>query len=252
MLSMRATGLRVYLIGFGLLATLGVGCVAAARRERVDLLTDFFPLTPNSRWEYLVTRRTEGARLRFVATVQPEEFRGPRGQGCRIVDERFGDLTAGESFPVVYCLEAGFLQRVTSFEYRGQSLEDNGLRSGESMFLPINLGQTRAWESLTKAYQLPDGSGFEVRQLHQVFAQSEPIEVPAGRFDRCARVETTAIHAATGPDGASVGSRLVYYYSDWYAPGVGLVRTEQRSVTGEVLVNVELVDYQIARETRPH
>jgi hypothetical protein len=250
--SMRATRLRVHLIGFGLLATMGVACVAAVKHDRVDLVTEFFPLTPSSRWEYLVSRRTEAARLRFVATVQPDEFKGPRGQGCRIVEERYGNLLTGERFPVVYCTEAGFLHRVMSLEYRGESLEDNGLRSGELRFLPINLGQTRAWDSVTNAYRLPDGSGFEVRQLHQVFVQPEPIEVPAGRFDRCARVETTAIHSATGPDGASVGPRLVYYYSDWYAPGVGLIRSEQRSATGEVLANVELVGYQIARETRPH
>jgi hypothetical protein len=62
------------------------------------------------------------------------------------------------------------------------------------------------------------------------------------------RVETTAVHVAIGPDGNAVGPRIVYYYSDWYAPGVGLVRTEQRSATAEVLATIELVSYQIGRE----
>ena len=161
-----------------------------------------------------------------------------------------GDLPSRERSPIAYCSEDGFLHRLASLEYRGESLEDNGLRSGEIKFLPVNLGQTWAWEGRTNAYQLSDGSGFEVRQLHRVFVQPEPIEVPAGRFERCARVETTAIHSATGLDGAAVGPRVVYYYSDWYAPGVGLVRTEQRSATSEVLATVELVGYQIGREVR--
>jgi hypothetical protein len=248
MVSMCVAWLRGGLIGFGLLAATGVGCTAVAKQDRAGPIADFFPLTPSSRWEYSVSRGGEGTPLRFVATVRLGEFKGPNGLGCRIVDEHYGDLPAGERSPIAYCSEGGFLHRVTSLEYRGESLEDNGLRSGEIKFLPVNLGQTQAWEGRTNAYQLPDGSGFEVRQLHRVFVQREPIEVLAGRFERCARVETTAIHSATGSDGAAVGARIVYYYSDWYAPGVGLVRTEQRSATSEVLATVELVGYQIGRE----
>lgn len=239
------------LIGLALSATTGAGCAAAVKRDRVGPVADFFPLAPSSRWEYVVSRRSESPPLRLVATVRPDEFKGPNGHGCRIVDEHYGDRPPEERFPIVYCAEGGFLHRVMSLEYRGESLEDNGLRSGELRFLPINLGQTRDWEGRTNAYQLPDGSGFEVRQLHQVFIQPEAMQVPAGRFERCARVETTAIHSATGPDGAVVGGQVVYYYSDWYAPGVGLIRSEQRSANAEVLATIELVHYEIAPGARP-
>ncbi len=248
---MWVAGMRAVLIGSGLLSILGSGCTATTKRGHTAAAIDYFPLTPTSRWEYLVTRQEEGPPLRVVATVQPDEFMGPNGHGCRIVDERYGDRPADERAPIVYCAEGGFLHRVMSLEYRGQSLEDNGLRSGEIKFLPVDLGRTSSWEGRTNAYQLPDGSGFEVRQLHQVFIQREPVAVPAGRFEGCARVETTAIHSATAPDGTAVGTRIVYYYSDWYAAGVGLVRAEQRSATTEVLATVELVAYQVARETRP-
>ena len=239
-------------IALGVLVMLTSGCAATVKRERgfTQQAADFFPLIPSSRWEYLVTRRTDRVPLRFVATVRPDEFKGPNGHGCRIVDERYGDRPVGERTPIVYCTEGGFLHRVMSLEYRGESLEDNGLRSGELKFLPVDLGSTHTWEGRTNAYQLSDGSGFEVRQLHQVSVQQEAIEVPAGRFERCARVETTAIHSATAPDGSPVGPRIVYYYSDWYAPGVGLIRTEQRSASAEVLATVELVGYEIAQEAR--
>lgn len=225
------------------------GCAASARRgSRPASPADFFPLTPGSSWEYVVTRRTDAAPLRFTAVVRPTEFLGPNGHACRIVDERYGDRPADAPTPIVYCSEGGYLHRVMSLEYRGESLEDNGLRSGELKFLPSNLTGTPAWEGRTSAYRLPDGSGFEVRQLHQVYLQTEPVEVPAGRFDHCARVETTAIHSATAPDGSAVGARLVYYYSDWYAPGVGLIRTEQRSATSEVLATVALVSFRINQD----
>lgn len=244
-------GLRVTLIAIGLAVTIEAGCTATVKHTRVATVADYFPLTPSSRWEYLVRRRSEASPLSLVATVRPDEFKGPSGHRCRIVDEHYGDRPATERSPIVYCTEGGFLHRVMSLEYRGESLEDNGLRSGELKFLPIDLSRTRDWEGRTNAYQLPDGSGFEVRQLHRVFIQTESIEVPAGRFEKCARVETTAIHSATGPDGAAVGTRVVYYYSDWYAPGVGLIRTEQRSASAEVLATVELVRYQIEPGTRP-
>jgi hypothetical protein len=246
---MRVAGLRLQLLGFALIATAAAGCAAAVKKQGAGPVADFFPLAPNSHWEYLVTRRPHGERFRFAATVRQDEFAAPNGHHCRIVEERYSDLSPNERFPVVYCAEGGFLHRVMSLEYRGESLEDNGLRSGEVKFLPINLAGASPWEGLTNAYRLPDGSGFEVRQLHQVYAQPEPVDVPAGRFDHCARVETTAVHSAIGPDGSPVGPRVVYYYSDWYAPGVGLVRTEQRSATAEVLATIELVSYEIGRET---
>jgi len=236
--------------GLGLLVVLTLGCAATVKHPRARSTADFFPLTPSSHWEYVVTRRTEGAPLRFVATVRPDEFKGPNRHGCRIVDEHYGDRPSDERTPIVYCTEGGFLHRVMSLEYRGESLADNGLRSGELKFLPLDLEGTHTWEGRTNAYQLSDGSGFEVRQLHQVYVEPQPVVVPAGKFEHCARVETTAIHSATAPDGSAVGPRIVYYYSDWYAPGVGLVRTEQRSTTAEGLATVELVGYQVTVDAR--
>jgi len=232
-----------------LLIVAGSGCTTTARRGRPDgAVANFFPLPPGSSWEYVVSRRADGAPLRFTAVVRPTEFIGPHGHACRIVDERYGVRPSDEPSPILYCTEGGYLHRVMSLEYRGESLEDTGMRSGELKFLPVNLTATPAWEGRTNAYQLPDGSGYEVHQLHQVYTQQEPIEVPAGRFEHCARVETTAIHSATSTDGTAIGPRIVYYYSDWYAPGVGLIRTEQRSATSEVLATVELVSFRVSPE----
>ncbi len=213
-----------------------------------DAQPDFFPLTPLSSWEYAVTRQAGSERVRFIATVQPREFMTPDGRGCTIVDERYSDLNGGERFPVVYCVEGGYLHRLMSFEYRDDALQDNGLRSGELRFLPIDLVHTHTWEGRTNAYRLPDGSGLEVRQLHDARVETEAVLVPAGQFERCVRVDTTAIHSAVSGTGAPVGSPFVFYYSDWYASGVGLVRTEQRNSGGVVLATIELVHYEIGRE----
>jgi hypothetical protein len=233
-------------VALAFFAAIAPGCAAAVHRP--PSAADFFPLAPNSWWEYAVSRRAGAERFRFVATVRQDEFTASDGHPCRIVDERYGDVSGGERFPVVYCAKGGFLHRVMSLEYRGESLQDNGLRSGELKFLPTDLGRTDAWEGLTNAYRLPDGSGFEVQQQHQVAPAPERVVVPAGTFERCARVDTTAIHTATGSDGAPVGPRILYYYRDWYAPGVGLVKTEQRDADADVLATIELVHYAIGGE----
>jgi hypothetical protein len=226
------------------------GCTAALSsvRPAASSHASFFPLAPNSRWEYAVRRQTGHEQFAFIATVQQREFIAEDGQACRVVDERYTDVTGGTRFPVLYCAKGGFLHRVMSLEYRGEVLEDNGLRSGELKFLPEDLAHTAAWEGWTNAYRLPDGSGFEVRQLHERLPEVTQVVVPAGTFGACLRVNTTAIHSATGPDGRSVGPSIVFYYTDWYAPGVGLVKTEQRDARAAVLATIELVRYEIGSE----
>ena len=222
------------------LAAIVAGCaLATLRPATVD--RDFFPLAPNSQWEYAVSRYGGAERFRFVATVRPDDFHTADGRACPIVDERYGDTR--ERFPIVYCTESGFLHRIMSLEYRGETLQDNGFRSGELKFLPTDLRHADTWEGITNAFRLPDGSGFEVQQLHRVLPGAERVVVPAGVFARCVRVETTAIHSAVDDHGAHTGPRVTYYYSDWYAPGVGLVKTEQRNTDAAVVATIELVHY---------
>jgi hypothetical protein len=97
----------------GILALAAIGCSAVARQHR-EAETSFFPLEPRSRWEYVVSRRAGRESFRFVATVRQDEFHGADGRACRIVDERYTDVSEAERFPIVYCAEGGFLHRVMS------------------------------------------------------------------------------------------------------------------------------------------
>ena len=38
---------------------------------------------------------------------------------------------------------------------------------------------------------------------------------------------------------------MILYYSDWYAPGVGLVRTDQRDADAHAMTTIELVRYDV-------
>jgi hypothetical protein len=231
-----------------LLATTAAGCALATLRPRGGT-DDFFPLAPQSRWEYSVSRHGGAETFRYLATVRTDDFHTADGRACPIVDEQYGGEP--QRYPVVYCIENGFLHRVMSLEYRGETLEDNGLRSGELKFLPTDLGHVPRWEGVTNAYRMPDGSGFEVQQSHRVLPRPERVVVPAGEFSRCLRVETTAVHSAIDGDGTLTGPRVVFYYSDWYAPGVGLVKTEQRNGDAAVVTTIELVRYTVGEHAHP-
>ena len=240
-------GRRWWRLSLVLFAAAWAGCSAVAARRHPER-ADFFPLTPQSHWEYVVSDGHGSQRFRFLATVRQNPFVDPDGRTCRVVDERYTDISADETVPVVYCIEGGYLHRVMSLEYRGQQLQDNGLRSGELKFLPINLTRDSNWEGFTNAYRLPDGSGYVVEQSHHATAATEQVSVPAGRFSGCVRVDTTAVHYALSPEGQPVGKRVTFYYADWYAPGIGLVKTEQRNAESEVLATIELDRYGIGGE----
>ena len=223
------------------------GCSAVAAR-RATPRADFFPLVPRSRWEYVVTSRGEQRQFRFIATVRQDPFVDPEGRRCRVVDEQYTELDGESAVPILYCVEGGYLHRVMSLEYRGETLEDNGLRSGELKFLPTNLSRDSSWEGFTNAYRLPDGSGYVVAQSHRATTAGEDVAVPAGHFAGCVRVDTTAVHYAMNPAGEAVGPRVTFYYSDWYAPGVGLIRTEQRNEDRQVLATIALDRFAIGAE----
>ena len=65
-----------------------------------------------------------------------------------------------------------------------------------------------------------------MRQRHRAVPEARVVDVPAGRFAGCVRVETVALHGGRH-DGKAESDPIVLYYNDWYAPGVGfMVRVE--------------------------
>jgi len=102
---------------------------AAVKHDRVGLVTDFLSSHPSSRWEYLVTRAARGSPLRLVATVRPDEFKGPTVRAAASSTSIWRS-TAGERLSHRSIALKGFPPQVMSLEYRGESLEETGLRSG--------------------------------------------------------------------------------------------------------------------------
>jgi hypothetical protein len=197
-------------------------------------------------------------RTRMTVRVRGERFIHSLGLTCRLVDETYGGADAAmvaalgetpdaEVHPIAYCRKDGFLYRALSLEYDGDDVREIGLGSGEERFLPDGLSSDLSWESLTTAYNLGGGTGYGVRQTHRAFVEADVVEVPAGRFGGCVRVETVAVHSGQFR-GKSDADPVVLYYADWYAPNVGLVRTIQSDRPGREgppLAQIELLAYDV-------
>lgn len=238
----------------GILAWLLAGC---ARQDHGTGEVDFFPLHAEDMWVYGVTQPLRNVRMRMTVRVRGERYISSIGRQCRLVDETYGGAdaamaaTAGQTqdtqvHPIAYCRKDGFLYRALSLEYHGDEVREIGLGSGEERFLPDRLGGDSSWESVTTAYDLGGGTGYGVRQTHHAVIENAVIEVPAGRFSGCLRVETVAVHVGQY-HGAKDPDPIVLYYADWYAPNVGLVRTIQsdRPGYGPPLAQIELLAYDV-------
>jgi len=195
--------------------------------------------------------------------VRDDRYIGSLGKRARLVDESYaagepsldaaGAPAKPEVYPIAYYRKDGFLYRALSLEYEGSELHDVGLGAAEERFLPDGLGGTPDWDSVTTAYDLGGGNGYGVRQSHHAVLESRLVEVPAGRFRDCVRVDTVALHGGQR-DGKYDGDPIVLYYTDWYAPNVGLVRTVQsnRPDGGPPLAQIELLAYDVeGNRSRP-
>lgn len=241
----------------GLFAGVLTWSVAACSRQSHDSTgSDFFPLHADDTWVYDVARPMRNERTRLTVRVRDERYISSLQRRCRLVDESYADeedslgksgsADKPEIYPIAYYRENGFLYRALSLEYSGNELREVGLGSGEERFLPEGLSGNLSWDSVTTAYDLGGGNGYGVRQTHRAVPEAHVIEVPAGRFSGCVRVDTVALHSGR-QKGEYDSDPIVLYYSDWYAPNVGLIRTieSSRPDGGPPLAKIDLVAYDV-------
>jgi len=232
------------------------GCTRSGR-DSGSATPDFFPLHAEDTWVYEVIRPMRNSRTRMTVRVRDEHYVETLGRRARMVDESYAadDAPLGaptglsgkaEIYPIAYYRRDGFLYRALSLEYRNQELHDVGIGSAEERFLPDGLGSGLSWDSITTAYDLGGGTGYDVRQTHRAVLEAAAIEVPAGRFSGVVRVDTVALHGGRR-DGQYDSDPIVLYYSDWYAPNIGLVRTVQsmRADGGPPVAEIALLAYDV-------
>ena len=97
-------------------------------------------------------------------------------------------------------------------------------------------------------YEEQLAKNIEFKMAYQIGALNDTVEVPAGRFDDCIRVDGEALLTVYA-DGRTGYQDININTSEWYAPGVGLVklvRTEPLDshvfAGGSIVIELERFD----------
>lgn len=183
-----------------------------------------FPLTPGRNWYYqartMVRDEPHDQRIVVTNTVAKEV------PGAKLATQR-RQMAWDYYFKET---ERGIF-RIGSTDRR-----ENGPRTAEEevMILPHDVKDGTSW-TVTSRLELVEsrtfsaddkivGRYYPVRLSAQVAAHDETVKVPAGSFSHCVRVDATG-ETSVRVDRGNGTAPVKVTQQDWYAPGVGLVKS---------------------------
>ena len=196
-------------------------CVAIAGCSRAPAPDDYFPLGPGLSWRYQLTRvfksRTAQATFSEV-NLGSVEFDGRQTTLRR----------TGEDNHYYVERRADGIYRVAK-----RNVAEIAPHKDKSprMILPQPLRVGATWSNPSQPYALRRIQPYEDSLTHgvhfdmtyQLVADDDTVEVPAGRFEHCLRVEGSA-QLSLYSDARLGYQEIPIKTTEWYAPGVGLVK----------------------------
>jgi hypothetical protein len=212
-------------LAFALLALAAGACTRSSG--------DYFPLDPGLSWDYRVTRAIRGEareqRL-LLGTVAPTTVDGTVYYPRRMLDGRL------------------------EFHERSQEglLAVDPKSGRKTLVLPRELGAGAKWQGGTHIYFL-EVTGVFAPTFQERAQQTIPLEfivetdsdvvtVGAGTFENCLRIKASGSLFAGSTLKEFMGIRFIKVeQTDWYAPGVGLIRRVRNEYTTPAEWNNEYV-----------
>jgi hypothetical protein len=228
-----------------LLASLLAACTGCTGRSGDDPL---FPLEPGRRWAYeLRTEREDGSaerETRVLETLPAEDLDG------RPAFRRRSD--SGVDY---------WLRRDAGGTYRVASKSDVDAAPKADpqpryvLKAPVAVGTS--WRAGTTAYLLMRRESFpreirhshpDVPMLYTIESLTDTVSVPAGRWQGCVRVRGVATLRLFA-DPVAGWRDLTLTTTEWYCPGVGLVKLERGEPAGSAFLTggtltMELVEFR--------
>lgn len=196
----------------------------------------YLPLQPGLSWHYEMERTTmDGTRVQklFLRTL-PGRARYASADGAGEVE-----AVARQSLDGSEELLARTAEGVVRLGGRHRDDSEPVLTSAPRLLLPHAPEVGMRWTTPTRT-QVLEKTGppqetlykilVELPMTYEILSVDDTVSVPAGRFEGCIRVRGTAsTHASVGN---YIGSTDILIEStDWYAPGIGLVKSERRETT---------------------
>jgi len=219
-------------LGIVFLSLAIAGC-GFARSPREDE-SSYFPMSSRRVWEYQLRGFGEDGVWPVTVRSHGPSFVPELGRVATIFDEEYPDAVV----PVAFFLAEGFLQSEIGLRYHlERRVERLPIAAQPMRVMPMPPRVGMRWAYSERVFRGGGRQlGLDIEWSGSV-SRAESIDVPAGRFRDCLRVESVAVHRL--PDGATLHE---FRYVDWYAPNVGLVKNEY-ATAADVVTRMELVSY---------
>jgi hypothetical protein len=218
------------------------GCNRKVAHYNPALAHAFFPLAPDSVWTYRVNSKSQKATYVVTDKVLGVKYVPSLNVTGQVVEEYY-NLDRGGSRPIVYVNKNGYLSRLSGLEYSKDEIQAPAWgRSEEGQFMPALMTPDVSWNSTIFPFGHMEGA-FDIKQAHHTIFETDEVVVPAGHYAGCIRIDTLATYEGGSFAKSKRNSSLLY--RDWYAPNVGLVKTEvlEGGVRGPQMELVELIRF---------
>jgi len=228
------------------------GCAVlrgSSERAGATAHREFFPLHPGTLWVYEVHDSEGRVALERVLVRGVYHLKTQQTEGT-VVEESggmSGDFDLDVSWhPVVYYRRGPFLYKFSGVNYVGGELREQTLGDGEEKVLPADPTELRHWESDFDIFRTDPGSSYHARMVSVVQPTRDAVKVRAGVFHGCLRVDSESILDSSSA--RSSKKDVAFRYVDWYAPGVGLVKSEVRAgEPARPITTLELISFRDGR-----
>lgn len=208
---------------------------------------DFFPLAKNNRWKHLVVFSGGDYIYYMTETVVADDLQLSDGKSF-VVSEEYEPLT--ETAPeakstVAYFRKDGFLHRYPWLDSKGAKVWDTKLGEGAEQILPSPYMSEITWPVMLKADVWPLSGRQHSSSIASARIETEDVWVVGGIFRNCLRIETVTANQLPDPKTRKL-TTFDLRHTEWYAPGVGLVRAISDEGEGTPIKSVtEIVEYTI-------
>jgi hypothetical protein len=181
---------------------------------------DYFPLLTDGHWTYEL-RTGFFTRMRLEMTGRGESPVRDSDDGLFVMEEQLSGRVYGlePTGLVGYRVADGFVTRIAAIERR----EDGSLHvfGGEGFsFLPVDPKAGQTWTDDTEVFGQSGSRGQRWRSVVEVIG---PMRVSAGAFDDVILVRSQQF------DPGYSETEPLHSYEDYYARGVGLIRSVSRN-----------------------
>ena len=191
-----------------------------------------------ARWRYRLSSQL--GSLQVEVTARGEQML-PSGSQAFVMDERSLGPSLGfaEVAPVAYVVDEGYFARIEGVGYDSAGKLRTLGQSQATRILPVDPKPGHSWGQGHSLFDTPEGGGADMGWNGDV-RELTVVTVPAGTFEDVVEV------AIAYYDDSDRDLRPKVLYRDYYARGVGLVKSVTEDPSGDPSHSIEqvLVDYE--------